>query len=306
MILQDKTLTKEVDAEIDNNSYEASKAFDVVINKYIKKFQESKSFYLEERNLDFKDIRRRVLKKLNNDFMKHLSKNKVILVCDELYPSYLSEYRDNVAGVIARSGGTTSHGAILCKDREIPYVIYDKLCFDEDSSVVIDTRSKKVFIDCNDEFVLKYKKLKKSMSQKIRIRDFSDQGIRLYANVSNNQDLIKVRKYKLHGVGLYRTEFIFMNKDRPLNEEEQYLIYNDAVLELKQRPITFRTFDIGDDKQLSYIKTKKKGVRNYKNNKELFKNQVVALLKANRYSNMRIMFPMIETYKDFSYLIEID
>lgn len=305
MILKDPVLIKEVYNEIDLNKYEASKAFDVVVNKYIKQFESAISFYLEERNLDFKDIRRRVLQALNNDYVEHLEHDKVIIVCDELYPSFLSEFRNTVAGVIAKKGGTTSHGAILCKAREIPFVLAKDINFSDDSNVVIDTRSKKVYLDCDDEFILKYKTFKKDISNRVRLKDFSEQGIKVLGNVSYNEELYKVRKYKLHGVGLYRTEFIFMNKDRALSEDEQYEIYKDAVLELKQRPITFRTFDIGDDKQLSYIKADKKGVRNYRNYPDLFKDQIKALIRANRYQNMRIMFPMIETYDEYSYLRDL-
>ena len=305
MILKDPVLKNEVFNEIEKHDYEASKAFDVVIDKYIREFESSESFYLEERNLDFKDIRRRVLKALNNDYVEHLEHDKIIIVCDELYPSFISEFRNTVAGVIAKKGGTTSHGAILCKAREIPFVLVDDIDFDENSNVVIDTRDKKVYKNCDEAFIESYKNYKKSISQRVRVRDFSSQGIKILGNVSSNEELYKVRKYKLHGVGLYRTEFIFMNKNRPLTEDEQFEIYNDAVLEMKQRPITFRTFDIGDDKQLPYLKADKKGVRNYRNYPDLFKDQVKALIRANRYQNLRIMFPMIETSEDFNYLKDL-
>ncbi len=305
MILSDPQLKREVFSEIETNKLDVSYAFDKVIKSYIKKFEEAKSFYLEERNLDFKDIRRRVLQKLNNDYINHIEHDKVILVCDELYPSFLSEFRNTCAGVIAKKGGTTSHGAILCKAREIPFVVSNDIDISEDSEIVIDTRVKKIFVDCESSFVLEYKKYKTEMSQRIRIRDFSNVGVKIFGNVSHNDELYKVRKYKLHGVGLYRTEVIFMNKDREMTEDEQYEIYKDAVLEMKQRPITFRTFDIGDDKQLSYIKASKKGVTNYKNYPNLFKNQVKALIRANKFSNMKIMFPMIETYEEFAYLRDL-
>ena len=305
MILSDPQLKKEVYSEIETNLSDASYAFDKVIKGYIEKFENAKSFYLEERNLDFKDIRRRVLQKLNNDYIEHINHDKVILVCDELYPSFLSEFRNTCAGVIARKGGTTSHGAILCKAREIPFVVSKDIDLEEDLNVVIDTRVKKVYVNSTDLFIEEYKKLKSDMSQRVRIKDFSEFGLKILGNVSHNDELYKVRKYKLYGVGLYRTEFIFMNKDRALSEDEQYEIYKDAVCELKQRPITFRTFDIGDDKQLSYIKADKKGVRNYKNYPDLFKAQVKALLRANKYQNMKIMFPMIETYDEFAYLRDL-
>ncbi len=305
MILQDPQLKREVFNEIETNNADVSYAFDKVIKGYIKKFEEAKSFYLEERNLDFKDIRRRVLQKLNNDYIEHINHDKVILVCDELYPSFLSEFRNTCAGVIAKKGGTTSHGAILCKAREIPFVVCNDFDVSEDSEIVIDTRVKKVFLDCDSDFISTYKNYKTLMSQRVRIRDFSSVGVKIFGNVSHNDELYKIRKYKLHGVGLYRTEVIFMNKDREMTEDEQYEIYKDAVLELKQRPITFRTFDIGDDKQLPYIKASKKGVTNYKNYPNLFRNQVRALIRANKFSNMKIMFPMIETYDEFAYLRDL-
>ena len=305
MILEDKTLFQEIDKEIDDNNYEASKACDVVFNRYIKQFMSFDSTYLEERNLDFKDLRRRVLRALNKDYVDSLEHDKVIIVCEELYPSYLSDFRSTVAGVIAKKGGTTSHGAILCRAREIPFIVVDDINILDNSLVVIDTREKACYIDCDQDFINKYIDYKKGISAKVRIRDFSEQGIKIFGNVSENKDLYKVRKYKLHGVGLYRTEFIFMNKSRALTEEEQYQIYNDAVLEMKQRPITFRTFDIGDDKQLPYLKADKKGIRNYKNYPDLFKDQVKALIRANRYQNMRIMFPMIESEEEFRYLKDL-
>lgn len=305
MILGDPQLKREVYNEIDTNKIDASYAFDKVIQSYIKKFEEAKSFYLEERNLDFKDIRRRVLQRLNNDYIEQIEHDKVIIVCDELYPSFLSEFRNTCAGVIARKGGTTSHGAILCKAREIPFVICDDYDFKDESDIVIDTRVKKVYTECDEEFLQTYVNFKKDISQRVRIRDFSNVGVKILGNVSHNDELYKIRKYKLYGVGLYRTEVIFMNKDREMTEDEQYEIYKDAVLELKQRPITFRTFDIGDDKQLSYIKASKKGVTNYKNYPELFKNQVKALIRANKFGNMKIMFPMIETYEEFAYLRDL-
>ncbi len=305
MILSDPQLKREVFNEIETNKLDVSYAFDKVIKCYIKKFEEAKSFYLEERNLDFKDIRRRVLQKLNNDYINHIEHDKVILVCDELYPSFLSEFRNTCAGVIAKKGGTTSHGAILCKAREIPFVVSNDIDISDDSEIVIDTRVKKIFVDCASDFISEYKKYKSEISQRIRIRDFSSVGVKIFGNVSHNDELYKIRKYKLHGVGLYRTEVIFMNKDREMTEDEQYEIYKDAVLEMKQRPITFRTFDIGDDKQLSYIKASKKGVTNYKNYPSLFKNQVRAMIRANKFSNMKIMFPMIETYEEFAYLRDL-
>lgn len=302
MILQDPVLFNEVKALIENKRYQAPKAFDIVINGYIEKFKAATTTYLIERNLDLKDIRNRVLKKLNKQFFKTLDADKVILVCDELYPSLLMEYKDSVAGVIAKVGGGTSHGAILCKAREIPYVLCPNLNVLDESNVIIDTRIEAVYTNADDQMMIEYKALKKKLKNDKPLDDFTKYKIKILANVSMNDELDKVMKYDMYGVGLYRTEFIFMNLNRPLALEEQLDIYLDAVLKLNGKEICFRTFDIGDDKQLSYVNTSKKGVGNYRNNRELFANQIRALLAANTYSSMKIMFPMIETYDEFKYL----
>lgn len=301
MILKDPVLFSEVDSLIESKRYYAERAFDTVINGYIEKFNGANSVYLKERNLDFKDIRSRVLKKLNRHYFKENVSGKLILVCNELYPSLLMEFKDNVAGVISCQGGQTSHGAILCKAREIPYIIYDGT-INEGTSIIIDTRTNSLMINVPKEIIKQYHDLKKELKKKKRMSDYSKYKLKIMANVSANEDISKVMDYNMYGVGLYRTEFVFMNLDHPMSYNDQFRVYSDAVDMLNGKCITFRTFDIGDDKQLSYMKVSHKGVDNYRNNKDLFQNQVLAMMNANKYSNMKIMFPMIETIDEFKYL----
>lgn len=302
MILEDPVLRRQVFFEIEQNAYYAEKAFNIVINEYINKFENATNEYLKERSLDLRDIRNRVLKNLNNIFIKSLDNDKVIIVCEELFPSLLMEYKDKVAGVIALKGGSSSHGAILCKAREIPYVIAPNIDDIENTNAVIDTRKEKILLDVSEEVLNEYKDLKNKIKRDKPIDDFSKYKIKVLANVSSNNEIEKVMKYNLYGVGLYRTEFIFMNLHRPLTVEEQFQIYDEAVQMLNGKAICFRTFDIGDDKQLSYLKSSKKGIENYRNNRKLFIDQITAMIKANKYSNMKIMFPMIEEYDEFRYL----
>lgn len=301
MILKDPVLYNEVDSLIESKRYYAERAFDTVINGYIKKFNEANSVYLQERNLDFKDIRSRVLKKLNRHYFKEIVSGKLILVCDELYPSLLMEFKDNVAGVISRHGGQTSHGAILCKAREIPYVLYDGV-INEGISIVVDTRTNSLILNADKELIKQYHDLKKELKKKRKMSDYSKYKLKIMANVSSNEDIDKVIDYNMYGVGLYRTEFIFMNLDHPMSYSDQFRVYSEAVDKLNGKCITFRTFDIGDDKQLPYMKVSHKGIDNYRNNKELFQNQVLAMMNANKFSNMKIMFPMIESIDEFKYL----
>lgn len=302
MILKDPQLSKEVCELIENKRYYAPKAFDTVLRRYIETFDSASSAYMKERALDLKDIRNRVLKKLDNLLFDKLENEKIILVCDELYPSMLMEFKDNISGIIAKKGGSTSHSAILAKAREIPYVILDNIDIPDYQRIIIDTRKEVVYTNPTYDQVSHYKELKEKAFDNKPVINFDKYKLFILSNVSSASDIEKTIKYNLSGVGLFRTEFIFMNQNRPMSTDEQYEVYNEAVLNLYGKPICFRTFDIGDDKKLSYINTSSKGIDNYKQNKGLFENQIKAILKANKYSNISIMFPMIRSYEEFKYL----
>ncbi len=302
MILLDPILKEKVSQNIITKKYKAPKAFSDVMDEYICEFDQARSIYLKERKLDMIDIKQRVLSNMATKEDEEIA-GDFIAVVEELVPTMLVHYKDNIKGVIAKSGGHTSHSAILCKSLEIPYIILDEgYNFDDNVEIIIDTRKRIVNIYPKEEDINEYYTIRNSKNSNKKIRDMSEYGIGIFANVSTNEGLSKVLEYNINGVGLYRTEMIFMNLDRAMTYEEQYDIYNNAVELLKERSICFRTFDIGDDKQLSYIKTYHKGIDNYINNKELFEVQVKALLNANKYNNMKIMFPMIETYDEYLYL----
>ncbi|MGM9972221.1 MAG: aldolase/citrate lyase family protein [Anaeroplasmataceae bacterium] len=277
----------------------ARKAFIEAVDSFINKINEARSVYLLERVADMEDIKRRVL--LHIDERNNIKiEGKFILVVEELYPSLLMSYKEQIVGVIALKGGFTSHSAILCKSREIPYVLVSS--FDNiDGQAIIDTRSKEIIINPDENIINKYDNEKK-YSDSFTINDFSSFGINILANVSSNDDIKKALKYNMDGIGLYRSEIIFMNLDRPMSYEEQYKIYSEAVALMDNKPITIRTFDIGDDKKLSYINTFSKGIDNYINNKDIFETQIRALIAANKNNTLKIMFPMIETYDEYQYL----
>lgn len=298
MLISDPMLKKDISKCIMNNNYTAGYAFSRVIDKYIKEFNAAPTTYLKERALDLEDIKKRVLRILSNKTDDDI-KDDFILVIDELYPSILMTY-PNIIGVVSTKGGYTSHGAILCKSKEIPYVLVDDIK-DITGVIVIDTRKNIINTNPREKDRRDYLLYKKNKETFV-INDFKEFNINILANVSSNVDIENIIKYKMNGIGLYRTELIFMNLDRPMSLLEQTKVYTNAVELMGQRPITFRTFDIGDDKQLSYIKTFKKGIDNYKNNKEIFETQIKALINSNIYGTMKIMFPMIESYSEFLYL----
>lgn len=297
MLISDPMLKKDVENLIINDKLTASSAFSKVVDSYIEEFKAARTVYLLERVLDMEDIKRRVLFHLDKDCDEKYD-GEFILVADELYPSYLMKYSKQIIGVIALKGGFTSHSAILCKSREIPYVLVDDLD-DIDGLVMIDTRRDIIIKNPSDKQIKEYEE---SRYDKENFTLKKIDGVSILCNASSNNDVLKAKKYNTDGIGLYRTEIIFMNLDKPMSFEEQRNIYKDAASLMRDKEITFRTFDIGDDKQLSYIKTFHKGIDNYKNNPEIFEEQIKAILSSNIYNNVKIMFPMIETEEEFLYL----
>jgi len=298
LMVLDPNLEIEVKAFI-SEKMSAVDAVKKSMEKYKAGLSNSSSTYLQERILDIDDVTHRIANNLTSIYnSKEI--HPYILSADNIYPSYLIANKDNILGIIVKNGGYTSHAAIMCRGWDIPLVVVDA-DFDEDETVVIDTGKGIVIRELDDAELNDY-------SNKVANRLSYDKRAVLHgdylflANVSSNEDLKRVLDYGFDGVGLYRTEMIFMNTDRPYTLEEQYQIYSDAVECMKDKSICFRTFDIGDDKKLSYLNASKKGIDNYKNNPMLFTQQVKAMLMANKYNNMRIMYPMIESNEEFIYL----
>lgn len=301
LIAVDPILKKGVIDRIEQEGLSAEAAVTKVMDVYIRNILNSKSNYLRERANDISDVSDRLIRNMSqrNDISDD---DKYILVTDILYPSLLIQRRKSLVGVIAKRGGYTSHSAILCRSFEIPYVIADIECESEDT-IIIDTRFNEIDVNPSkmeeDEF--NGENSKRIFTSKTAISH--EKPFEFLANVSNSFEVIKANEYNFDGIGLYRTEMLFMNTDLPYTFLEQYSIYNEAVKMMKGKPITFRTFDVGDDKIIKYLHSDKKGINNYIMNPEIFEAQVSAIMKANNNNNtIRIMFPMIYSNSEFEYL----
>lgn len=299
LMISDKTLTDGVKKLI-HEGYNAYDAVEKIMNMHIDELKLSTSVYLKERVADLRDIKERILNNLGNNNISELNKSYIIVV-NELNPTDLIFHRKNVLAIIAKKGGYTSHSAILARSWGVPYILSD-LDFEDGKNIIIDTFKKRIVIEPTQAEIYNYK-LEIAKRESFGKKAIKHDGFGFLANVGSNVDLENVIKYGFDGIGLYRTEMIFMNSERPLSFDEQYDIYHKASKMMKDKPITFRVFDIGDDKRLSYIKTHKKGVDNYVKNQELFINQIKALCKANE-GNIKIMFPMIETPSEYNFLRE--
>jgi phosphoenolpyruvate-protein kinase (PTS system EI component) len=232
-----------------------------------------------------------------SDTMVITPEEPFILYTDKPYPSYLIHNKEKILGIISKTGGYTSHTAILARNYDIPFVI-SKEEFKEGEEVLIDTR-KEIIITNPSALQKNIKKDSKHKKAVLHAR------YKFLANAASSSDVKKAMDYGFDGIGLYRTEIIFMNSNRPFTAIEQYKIYSEAVEALDDsKYIVFRTFDVGGDKQISYVHTNKKGIDNYKQNPYIFENQVMAILKiyTDTKKDIRIMFPMIFAPEEFDYL----
>lgn len=294
-MISDPELKKRIVLMLDEG-ISVSRAVSAVMKEFIKGLAESTSGYLKERTNDMEDAARRILMNLS-DTKVTTPDEPFILYTDKPYPSYLIHNKDKILGIISKTGGYTSHTAILARNYDIPFVI-SKEEFLEGEEVLIDTR--KELIIKNPSSL--QRNIKKDLKHK---RATLHAGYKFLANASSSLDVKKAMDYNFDGIGLFRTEMIFMNSNRPFTAIEQYRIYKDAVEALdKDKYIVFRTFDVGGDKQISYVHTNKKGIDNYKQNPYIFENQVMAILKiyTDTKADIRIMFPMIFEPQEFDYL----
>lgn len=294
LILEDSFLRKEVIDLIMNQHLNSSEAFAQVMDKYIAMIRESNNQYLQDRYLDFLDIKARVLQNINRTCISLTNLDECILLVDELFPSLLINISKNVKGIIAKRGGFTSHSAILCRAMGIPFVLVD-IPDDFTGNILIDKNV--VYLNPTQDIVDCYLEEENEEITK----NLGD--IKVYANIINNNDIDNIGD-EFSGVGLYRTEFILANPEYAFDYQKQAQIYKEALIKMNGRSITFRTFDLGGDKQVDYLPPMQKGIINYYYYPKLFENQVKALLvAANEYpKQVKVMFPMIESYIQYEEL----
>ena len=295
-MLEDNTLKTEAINFIINEHINAIEAFTKTIDKYINIMKNANDQYLQERYLDFLDIKTRVLQNLNKVSISLTNLEECILIIEELFPSLLLNISKNVKGIIAKRAGFTSHSAILCRSMGIPFVVCD-IPLDFNGDIIIDNDI--VYLNPDSKVIDEYIK-HKELNENIN-KDLKD--VKVYANVVNNDEIDSILE-EFSGIGLYRTEFIIMNPDYAFDYMKQARIYEEALKKINGRIITFRTFDFGGDKQVDYLPTLDKGIINYYRYPKLFENQIKALLYvSNKFpEQVRIMFPMIENFKQYQEL----
>ncbi|MFH1613502.1 MAG: phosphoenolpyruvate--protein phosphotransferase [Planctomycetota bacterium] len=318
LILKDKAFTGEIEQQI-KDGQNAPAALLEVVHKYTDVFFQSENMYVREKIQDLEDLAVRLLGNLVKDLEKLASSRGRVVIARELYPSDLLKMSsENVAAIILVSGGISSHLSILAGSLEIPMLIANKielLDLPEDVMVLADAEAGNIYINPDEEVVRtvrgSYEDRKRiegempAVSDITRTRDGT--VITLLANINLLSDLEAARRMNCQGIGLYRTEFPFMIRTAFPSEAEQYVIYRRLVENAPKKLVTFRTLDIGGDKVLPYFnditeQNPALGMRSIRfslHQQEIFRQQIRAILRAGKETQLRIMFPMISSLDEF-------
>jgi phosphotransferase system enzyme I (PtsI) len=322
LVLSDPELVDAVKQKIENEKINAEVAMNDISSMFINMFEQMDNEYMKERAADIRDVSKRVLAHLLDvKFTTPASiAEEVIILAEDLTPSDTAQLnRQFVKGFATDIGGRTSHSAIMSRSMEIPAVVGTKIITEKvknDVMVIIDGLDGQVIIDpTEDEIAVYQEKQKKYQQQKeewaklVNEKTLSSDGVQveLAANIGTPADVKGVLENGAEGVGLYRTEFLYMGRDQLPTEEEQFKAYKEVLDKMEGKPVVIRTLDIGGDKELPYLNLPKelnpflgfRAIRLCLEEQDIFRTQLRALLRASTYGNLKIMFPMIATLGEF-------
>jgi phosphoenolpyruvate-protein phosphotransferase (PTS system enzyme I) len=323
LVLSDPELIQPMQDKINNEKVNAEVALDETANMFITMFESMDNEYMRERAADIRDVTKRVMAHLLGVSFPDpaLIDEEVVVIAQDLTPSDTAQLNKQfVKGFTTDIGGRTSHSAIMARSLEIPAVVGTKNITSNVSDgdlVIIDGLDGKVLVNPSDDERSAYEKKQADYeAQKAEWAKLKDQPsvsldgkhVELVANIGTPEDVEGVIRNGGEGVGLYRTEFLYMGKSSLPTEDEQFDAYK-AVLEGvgKDKPVVVRTLDIGGDKELEYLDLPKelnpflgfRAIRFCLENDDIFRVQLRALLRASVYGNLKIMFPMVATLQEF-------
>jgi phosphotransferase system enzyme I (PtsI) len=318
-ILEDPIFMNEVQGMMQRQFVAAEVAVKETIDKFVNMFELLDDSYMKERSADIRDVGNRLLKHLlgNLEEPKPPLEIPYILVAKELSPSQLAHVdSQQILGIVTLQGGTTSHAAIMARALEIPFVIgmEGKLTkpIANGDLLIIDGEEGMVYVNPVQELVDLYLQRKKDiLAHRLWLQELSNvqpitsdgQYLGLKANISSLKELDLALKNGASGVGLFRTEFIYMDRTSLPTEEEQFEVYRNVAERLQDKSLIIRTFDIGGDKSVGYIQFPEevnpslgyRAIRISLIQVEMFKTQLKAILRASHFGPVKIMYPMISS-----------
>ncbi|GLS91658.1 phosphoenolpyruvate-protein phosphotransferase [Psychromonas marina] len=328
MLLEDEELEEDIVAFIKKNNCSADFAINNIVEENATMLQELDDPYLRERASDFRDIGSRLLKNVLGIDIVNLSNidEEVVLIANDLTPSETAQINlDKVLGFITDIGGRTSHTSIMARSLEIPAIVgtndITKRVKNGDM-IILDALNNKIIIDPSEAELAEAKQIKATfIAEKEELAKLKDlpamtldgHHVEVCSNIGTVKDTEGAKRNGAEGVGLYRTEFLFMDRDQLPTEEEQFVAYKEVVEAMEGKACIIRTMDIGGDKDLPYLDLPEemnpflgwRAIRICFDRPEIMNPQLRALLRASAFGPVRIMFPMIISVEEIRKLKEI-
>ncbi|ABM04171.1 phosphoenolpyruvate--protein phosphotransferase [Psychromonas ingrahamii 37] len=328
MLLDDEELEEDIVSHIRENKCSADVAINSIFEENANMLQQLEDPYLRERASDFRDIGNRLLKNVLGIKIVDLSDitEEVVLIANDLTPSETAQINlDKVLGFITDIGGRTSHTSIMARSLEIPAIVGTKNITKRVKNgdlIILDALNNKITINPTNAEIEEAKRIKAGFladkAELAKLKDLpavtlDDHHVEVCANIGSVKDTEGAKRNGAEGVGLYRTEFLFMDRDQLPTEQEQFLAYKDVVEAMDGQACIIRTMDIGGDKDLPYLNLPTemnpflgwRAIRICFDRPEIMNPQLRALLRASSFGKIRIMFPMIISVEEIRRLKEI-
>ncbi|HEB2397377.1 TPA: phosphoenolpyruvate--protein phosphotransferase [Staphylococcus aureus] len=322
LVLDDPELIQPIQDKIKNENANAATALTDVTTQFVTIFESMDNEYMKERAADIRDVSKRVLSHILGVELPNPSMidESVVIVGNDLTPSDTAQLnKEFVQGFATNIGGRTSHSAIMSRSLEIPAIVGTKSITQEvkqGDMIIVDGLNGDVIVNPTEDELIAYQDKRecyfadKKELQKLRDADtVTVDGVHaeLAANIGTPNDLPGVIENGAQGIGLYRTEFLYMGRDQMPTEEEQFEAYKEVLEAMDGKRVVVRTLDIGGDKELSYLNSPEemnpflgyRAIRLCLAQQDIFRPQLRALLRASVYGKLNIMFPMVATINEF-------
>ncbi|HHC5933981.1 TPA: phosphoenolpyruvate--protein phosphotransferase [Staphylococcus aureus] len=322
LVLDDPELIQPIQDKIKNENANAASALTDVTTQFVTIFESMDNEYMKERAADIRDVSKRVLSHILGVELPNPSMidESVVIVGNDLTPSDTAQLnKEFVQGFATNIGGRTSHSAIMSRSLEIPAIVGTKSITQEvkqGDMIIVDGLNGDVIVNPTEDELIDYQDKReryfadKKELQKLRDADtVTVDGVHaeLAANIGTPNDLPGVIENGAQGIGLYRTEFLYMGRDQMPTEEEQFEAYKEVLEAMDGKRVVVRTLDIGGDKELSYLNLPEemnpflgyRAIRLCLAQQDIFRPQLRALLRASVYGKLNIMFPMVATINEF-------
>lgn len=325
VLLKDEELEQDIITLIKEELFTADAAIYSVIESQAKSLENLEDEYLKERAIDIRDIGNRLLKNILNIPIIDLNSinEEVIIISTDLTPSEIAQLNlIKVLGFITDAGGKTSHTSIMARSLELPAIVGTGIITQHvinGDHIILDAVNNKIYINPTTKIITTLNALKKQYvlekNKLIKLKNFpavtlDGHKVRICANIGTVQDMIKAKENGAEGIGLYRTEFLFMNRNSLPTEEEQFQAYKKAAESMNNAAVIIRIMDIGGDKNPPYLNLPHednpclgwKAIRIMMDRKDILHTQLRAILKASYFGKLRIMYPMVISIEEIQTL----